>query len=131
MHRQERVPDDLKARVTRLADLGVLERVGRKLILSRSLYAQMGQRGVYTRRKGLDHETKKALLVKHIQENRVDGSPLSDLVQVLPELSERRVQRLLGELRDEGLIRVDGQRRWARWFPGRQRQSTVESSGRL
>ena len=69
-----------------------------------------------TRKRGLDHETNKELLFKHIRENDVDGSPLGDLRQVLPALSGKQVQNLLRQLRDEGRVHVIGVRRWARWY---------------
>ncbi len=43
------------------------------------MYVLTGKRGVYTRKKGLDRETRKALLLKHIEDNRVDGSKLDDM----------------------------------------------------
>lgn len=117
IQRGERVPDALRAFVGPLVDLGVLERSGRQFLLSRAFYAHLGQKGTYTRRKGLDHETNKALLLKHIQENATEGSPLGDLVQVLPHLGTRRVQGLLREMRRSGTVHVVGARRWARWYP--------------
>lgn len=123
LHRGEAVPESMKDRMERLIDAGAIERVGRKFILSRALYADMGQRGVYTRRRGLDHETQKALLLTHIQQNAAEGSPLSELIQVLPQLGDRRVQLLLAELRREGRIYLSGKRRWARWYPGRRTQT--------
>ena len=117
VHRGEPLPDALKSHASRLAELGAIERMGKSFLLSRALYAHIGQRGVYTRRRGLDRETNKALLLRHIEDNCTEGSPLADLAQVLPHLSERTVQRLLNELRDEARIRLEGQRRWARWFP--------------
>jgi ATP-dependent DNA helicase RecG len=117
VQREESVPDSLRSSVARLVDIGAIERVGRKLLLSRGLYAHMGQRGTYTRKRGLDRDTNKALLLKHIRENAREGSPLSDLVQVLPQLDQRKVQQLLAELRSDGLVQPKGQRRWARWHP--------------
>jgi ATP-dependent DNA helicase RecG len=114
--RQERIPHDLKNSLDRLLELGVVEKYGRKVIMSRALYSAMGIPGVYTRRRGLDHETNKALLVAHLQGAGSKGSPLSELVQVLPHIGEKRVQRLLHELRAEGRVAVRGQRRWARWL---------------
>jgi ATP-dependent DNA helicase RecG len=55
------------------------------------------------------------VLLKHIRDNNADGSPLSDLTQVLPALSGSKVQALLNELREEGRVQVIGKRRWARW----------------
>jgi ATP-dependent DNA helicase RecG len=118
------LPDDLKERVPHLLDEGIIERIGRgrgvRFILSRKFHSFLGQQGAYTRRKGLDRETNKALLLKHIQENQGDGSPFRDLEQVLPALSRRQVQNLLQELRAEGKIRLSGARRGGRWYPGGQ-----------
>jgi ATP-dependent DNA helicase RecG len=75
----------------------------------------MGAKGTYTRKKGLDHETNKSLLERHIREQGAAGAPLSELSQVLPALSTQAVQRLLHELKDEGRVDLDGVRRWARW----------------
>jgi ATP-dependent DNA helicase RecG len=63
----------------------------------------------------LDHETNKELLLKHIRENDVEGSPLRDLCEVLPSLARPQVQALLQELKDEGRVKMAGSRRWARW----------------
>lgn len=98
---------------------GVVESQGRgrgvRYLLSRGLYAALGKKGAYTRKRGLDHDTNKKLLCKHIRENDADGSPLNDLKQVLPALSTAKIQTLLHELRDDGRIRLVGMRRWARW----------------
>ncbi len=106
----------LQGRVQGLLAAGVLEKAGRKLILSRSLYRELGQPGAYTRRRGLDHETKKALLEKHLQDAGAQGAVLSELHQVLPEENIRNVQRLLNELKQEQRVVLVGQRRIARWF---------------
>ena len=119
LRRQQELSDPLKARLPRLVDAGLVERFGRgrgtRYLLSRSMYAALGQRGTYTRERGLDHETNKSLLLRHIQEHDAAGSPLKDLCQVLPALPERHVQRLLQELRSENRVQLKGVRRWARW----------------
>ena len=124
VRRERPIPDAYSERVEPLLDLGVIERVGRgrgaRYLLSRALYAAMGATGAYTRKRGLDHETNKALLLKHLEGSRDKGCPLSELQQVLPSLSSRQVRRLLQELRDERKAEVKGQRRWARWFPKRR-----------
>jgi ATP-dependent DNA helicase RecG len=110
---------DLQDRLPALAEVGAVEMIGRgksaKYMLAAALYASLGSKGVYTRKRGLDHHTNKALLLKHLRDQSGEGAPLSELRQVLPSLPERTVQLLLDELRSEGLIRVHGQRRWARW----------------
>jgi ATP-dependent DNA helicase RecG len=122
VHREDRIPESMQPRVRRLADLGIIERLGRgrgvRYFLSRRFYATVGQRGVYTRRKGLDRETNKALLLRHLTDHGTqDGIPLAELQQVLPSLSRFQLNKLLGELREENRVRIEGQRRWARWFP--------------
>ncbi len=122
IQRDEPIVDTLRSRLTPLANEGIIERVGgrgrgSRFILSRSLYSFIGKRGVYTRTRGLDRETNKALLLKHIERNAVDGSVYQDLQQVLPSLTRHQIQKLLQELKSEGKIRVGGVRRHARWYP--------------
>jgi ATP-dependent DNA helicase RecG len=118
----EPIPPDLRGRVPRLRGLGLLEKTGygkgTRYILSRPYYRAVGKRGAYTRVKGLDEETNKELLLKHIRENQDEGSPLSDLMDVLPALSVDQVRRLLRELRSEGRVHMLGMTRGARWYPG-------------
>lgn len=119
LQRGESVPAHLHGRLGRLREAGVVESVGRgrgtRFFLSRALSAALGQKGVYTRRRGLDHDTNKELLLKHIRENP-EGCPLSELEQVLPQLSRRQVRGLLTELRSGSMIELRGTRRWARWL---------------
>jgi hypothetical protein len=65
------VPSGLQPRLRRLADIGVVETVGRgrgtRYLLAQRFHAATGQRGLYTRRRGLDREQNKTLLLTHIQ----------------------------------------------------------------
>jgi len=120
IHREQKVPRYMKSRVDYLIGQGVIERMGRgrgtRYILSRSFYAHMKTKGVYTRRKGLDYNTNKALLLQHLTENKDTGCPIVELEQVIPSLSRRAIQRLLGELRSEGKARLAGSKKAARWW---------------
>ncbi len=122
IHRDAAVPDELKDRLKRFEEMGIVERVGRgrgvRYLLSRRFYTMVGSRGAYTRRRGLDDETNKELLMKHLRENSA-GSPLSELQQVLPHVSRSKVQGLLHELLGEGRVSLEGLRRWARWRPAK------------
>jgi ATP-dependent DNA helicase RecG len=118
VHRDAVVPEQLRQRLGPLLDLGVLERVGRKYILSRRFYALAGKKGVYTRRRGLDRDTNKTLLLRHITLNRKAGVPYDELAQVLPGLSRNQIQSLMREMKREGLVTVEGKTKAARWFPG-------------
>ena len=77
-----------------------------------------GRKGVYTRKRGLDRETNKALLVKHIADNNKEGSRFRDLRQVLPSLSIGQLKALLRELKDEGRIYSSGKTRAGLWHHG-------------
>ena len=122
VHREQPVSDDLKPKVEHLLEQGIIERVGCgrgvRLLLSRQFYRHLGKAGVYTRKRGLDRETNKELLLKHIQNNRKEGSQLRELVQVLPALSYVQVQKLLQELRVTGQIHKVGNTSAARWYLG-------------
>jgi ATP-dependent DNA helicase RecG len=120
--REQPLSELIRSRLPGLIEAGAVESQGRgrgtRYHLSRGLYASLGKRGSYTRQRGLDHETNKALLEKHLQDSGEAGAPLADLCQVLPALSRASVQRLLGELREHGKAHLEGQRRWGRWFSG-------------
>ena len=120
IHREQKLAERLKPRVMELLEQGVVERVARgKFVLSRKFYSFVGQKGVYTRKRGLDRETNKALLLKHIQENVGVGSPMQELLEVLPSLSRGQIKTLLQELKDDGKAHSEGERKGARWFPGK------------
>ena len=127
LHHDEVLTTIQRERLPALIEAGVVEVMGRgrgvRHLLSRGLYSALGEKGIYTRKRGLDHETNKELLTRHIREYDADGSPLQDLKQVLPALSTSKVQTLLHQLRDEGRIRLVGQRRWARWYLARAKES--------
>jgi ATP-dependent DNA helicase RecG len=119
VHHGEPLPDHLRERVNGLLDSGVIERSGRgKVILSRKFYAFLGEKGVHTRKKGLDRETEKELLLKHLQAAGSEGAPMAELLQVLKDRSRGHVQRLINELRAEDRAHVVGPTRAARWFLG-------------
>ncbi|MBW1922076.1 MAG: putative DNA binding domain-containing protein [Deltaproteobacteria bacterium] len=119
--RNEPVPEGFKGNLLRLVERGIIEQISRgrgtRYVLSRRFYKFIGKKGVYTRKRGLDRETNKALILKHIRDNAAGGAPLRDLIQVLPALSRFQVQRLVQELRDEGLVKLVGATKGARWFP--------------
>ena len=119
VHREQPLTDALKARIPGLVSAGAIESIGRgrgaRYILSAGLYAALGAKGTHTRKKGLDRDTNKALLVKHLARQGREGAPLAELRQVLPALPASAIQGLMNELREEGAVFVAGQRRWARW----------------
>ena len=111
----------ISERLAVLLDKGLLERAGRgRYILSGRLYGFLGEKGTYTRKRGLDRETNKSLLLKHIKDNEETGTPLHELMQVLPGHTRAQVKTLVQELKDEGRAYPVGERRWAKWFPGLQ-----------
>jgi len=119
VRREVTIPENCAARVPRLLDLGVIERAGKKkLILSKALYAFLGERGGYTRAKGLDRDTLKELLLTHLRRDAgTEGATLEQLRQVLgPATSPQHAQLLMRELKKEGRAVVIGKTKAARWF---------------
>ena len=58
------------------------------------------------------------LLCKHIQESHGRGASMKEFEQVLPALSRRQIKVLIQELRTEGKIRSEGERRGTKWYLG-------------
>lgn len=130
VHRDQPMPDLLKPRLEPLLEQGVIERIGRgrgvRYLLSRRFYRFLERPAVYTRRRGLDRETNKALLLKHTQDSGGVGATFGELQEVLPGLSRNQVQTLLRELKREGRIRVDGATNGGRWFPATLKRNSTQ-----
>jgi len=117
LYHEKKVPEKLQPHIKRLIELGIVEHVGRsKYVLARSLYEVSGKSGIYTRIVGLDRDTNKELLLKHIRENNDKGTPFKELEQVLPSHSRNQIKVLVRELRESNLIYVVGRTSAARWF---------------
>ena len=97
----------------------IVEHISRnKFVLARSLYSAAGKPGIHTRRVGLDRETNKELLLKHIHDKENEGAPFRELQQVLPGHNRGQIQVLLRELRKDGRTHCVGNTSAARWFEG-------------
>lgn len=118
LHRGEALPRELSGTARVLKERGVVEAVGRgrgqRFLPSRRFYRYLGATATHTRRRGLDRETNKELLIKYLDE---DGSAtIQDFEEVLRGLSRNQIHSLLRERRREGRIKVTGQRRGSRWM---------------
>lgn len=135
IHREQKIPLDLKERLPALKERGVVEIIGHgkgtRYLLSKRFYQFMGKKGTYTRKRGLDRETNKKLLEKHIEENKNEGSQLRDLIQVLPALSRPQIQTLLSELKAEGRIHNVGRTKAGRWYPEAASGIALKGKGQL
>lgn len=117
---------NLRPRLKRLTEMGLVEHIGRnKYVLARSLYSAVGKPGVHTRIVGLDRETNKELLVKHIHDRMPEGSPFKEFYQVLPGHNRSQIQVLLRELRKEGRIHNIGNTSAARWYEGEDPEESM------
>ena len=131
LHREKPLTEHLKSSLPGLVEVGAVEAVGRgkgtRYILSQRLYAALRSKGAYTRKKGLDRETNKALLLKHIKDNATVGSRMEELLQVLPTHSRSQIQVLLRELVKAQAVHSVGATRGARWYPGPGRKDCNQS----
>ena len=109
-HREEPIPQILRPRLGVLRERGVLEVTGRgrgvRYLLSSRLYGFLGRRGTYTRKRGLDRATNKALLLKHLENFKQAG--IKEFEETLPGLTRGQIHSLLRGLRGERLIRRAG-----------------------
>ena len=118
-YRQQAIPADLRPSITPLVEAGILERAGRRVIPSHRLMAALGEKGGYTRIKGLQRPAQRELILQHIRESR-DGARFEDLEQVLPGQPPRTIKTILQTLKAEALIHLQGKTKGARWHPGPQ-----------
>jgi ATP-dependent DNA helicase RecG len=117
LYHEKTLPENLRPHLKRLIELGIVERVSRnKYVLARSLYEATGKSGVHTRIVGLDRETNKELLLKHIRKNGDKGTPFKELEQVLSSHSRNQLKVLVRELQQNDLIYIVGKTSAARWF---------------
>lgn len=105
IHGERPTAPNLRGRLTELLRIGAVEQVeAGRFVLSQRFYELRGRPGEYTRRRGLDRETRKELLLRHVRTTGAVGAPLRDLSQVLPEASHDELAELLGELMGEARI---------------------------
>lgn len=117
LYHERPLNEKMQSRLNRLIEMGIVEHIGRKkYVLARSLYAATGKTGVHTRHVGLDRDTNKELLLKHIRQNNEVGTPFRELQQVLPSQSRSQIQKLLRELRTAGKVISVGNTSAARWY---------------
>ena len=117
LYHERPLNEKMQSRLNRLIEMGIVEHIGRKkYVLARSLYAATGKTGVHTRRVGLDRDTNKELLLKHIRQNNEVGTPFKELQQVLPGLNRNQIQVLMRELKEDGKVVCKGKTSAARWF---------------
>ena len=117
LYHERPLNEKMKSRLNRLIEMGIVEHIGRKkYVLARSLYAATGKTGVHTRHVGLDRDTNKELLLKHIRQNNEVGTPFKELQQVLPGLNRNQIQVLMRELKEDGKVVCKGKTSAARWF---------------
>ena len=125
LYHERPLTDKMQLRLPQLTEIGIVEHVGRKkYVLARSLYAASGKTGVHTRRIGLDRDTNKEPLLKHIRKNNAAGTPFKELQQVLPGQSRNQIQVLMRELRESGMVFCKGTTSAARWFATEQSKKT-------
>ena len=117
LYHERSLDEKMKSRLNHLTEMGIVEHIGRKkYVLARSLYVATGKTGVHTRQVGLDRETNKELLMKHICKNNAVGTPFKELQQVLPSLSRNQIRVLMRELQESGRVFYEGKTSTARWY---------------
>lgn len=99
--------------LNKLEKIGIVEKNEQnKYILAKQYYEYTGERGVYTRRKGLDKETCKELILKHLEHH--GKGYMEEFMQALRDVPRNTINFYLSELREEGKIRLIGNPRISR-----------------
>ena len=105
------IKDNKKVKATQitknLLELNLIEKIGYgKYVLSKRYYDYSNKKGVYTRRRGLDKETNKKLILEHLK-NYKKGY-ISDFEEVLKDVPRPTIHRYLRELKKEKKIELIG-----------------------
>ena len=117
LSRELPLTDDLLSCTSRLIEQGMIVRAARSnFILAEAYYRYTGREETFRRLR--ENEVRKEILERHIGDHAIDGCPVGDLSNLLPELTRDQVRGLLDELRAEERVHLRGERRWARWHPG-------------
>lgn len=117
LSREEPLPEELLSCTERLIEERMIVRAARgSFILAEDFYRFTGREEMFRRLR--ENEVHKETLERHISEHAVDGCPVGDLADLLPNLTRDQVRGLLDELRGENRVHLRGERRWARWHPG-------------
>jgi ATP-dependent DNA helicase RecG len=113
----KRVPKNLEPRLDRLTEKGVIELVSRgrgaRYLLSKKFYDFSNTRGAYTRTRGLNRETNKALILEHLRHHK--RGVIKEFEEVLPSLTRNQIHSLLKELKAEGKAVHSGGKKLGFW----------------
>lgn len=95
-------------RIDNLLHLGLIESPSRgKYILSKQYYRKIGRKGEYTRKRGLDKEKNKLLILNHL--NKWGKGYMSEFRDVFGgDIPKSRINSYLEELKREGKIELIG-----------------------
>jgi ATP-dependent DNA helicase RecG len=115
VRRGKRIPRELKPWLRRLVDLEVLEPVGRG-VGTRYLFAPRLLSSAALSARPVGRDERKRLLLEHVRAKARSGARFEELQQLLPDAARVNVQRLMRELRQEGLVESRGETKAARWF---------------
>ena len=81
-------------------------------MLAKQYYEYPGEKGIYTRRKGLDKETCKELILKHLDHHK--KGYMEEFIVALRDVPRNTINFYLSELRDESRIELVGNPRASR-----------------
>lgn len=113
----EELPSTFRSSIESLLEVGLIEHNNQgQYMLARKYYTASGRAGAYTRRQGLERETNKALLLKHIKLQNETGASFNEFLQVLPALTKKQIKLLIQELKKDNLVQTSGRGKSARWF---------------
>lgn len=122
VRRGQRVPNEVRPWLDKLLKQGVIESVGsgratRYFFSPRFLDSHSGVR-VGERHAEFGRDANKAAILRQLAANGARGTRFDELRNVLPPaLSRDQLQTLLKELKEEGVIVVEGATRASRWYP--------------
>ncbi|MHB8279732.1 MAG: RNA-binding domain-containing protein [Candidatus Humimicrobiaceae bacterium] len=103
-----------KEKISKFIKLNLIEKVGLgrgvRYILSKEYYGFINKKEEYTRRKWIDKNIQKELLLQYFKDHK--KGKISDFMKLFDnKLNRLQIQKLLSELRSSGLVFFDGKPR--------------------
>jgi ATP-dependent DNA helicase RecG len=105
-------------RIRQFMERGIVEHIGgsgksSRYILSKRFYSFIGNKGRYTRKRGLNRDTNKELIIAHLKNHSLGN--IKEFEEVLPDLTRDQIHSLLKELKNAGKIKHVGSKRMGHW----------------
>ncbi|MBI5787296.1 MAG: putative DNA binding domain-containing protein [Candidatus Schekmanbacteria bacterium] len=121
-----------KKHINKFKEMGLIESCGvtrgTRHLLSKKYYSYVNKGGEYTRKRGLDKDTNKMLIIEHLK--HFTKGKITDFEAVFPGMKRQQIHRLLHSLKKEGKIEFRGSQKSGFWIFAEMRQKNATENNK-